>query len=229
MTNPAPARADLISTVADRLRQLIVSGRLAPGAPVIERDVARRLAVSRGTARAALRSLQQEGYVQSESVEKYSRFSVAPLTLVDLADLSAIMAALDSAAARMAAALESPARTALARALEGINEQLAEAIGESSDRRRAHELDRRFHRRYLTAAGPRLRAQWDATHAQLDRYTTLYHSALDPRSVVEHRAILAAIGAGRPAAAQSAAERNWLRSVARAARGIRQVGERGVW
>jgi DNA-binding GntR family transcriptional regulator len=229
MTSPAPARADLISTVADRLRQLIVSGRLAPGAPVIERDVARRLGVSRGTARAALRSLQQEGYVRSESVEKYSRFSVAPLTLEDLADLSAIMAALDSAAARMAAGLAPAKRAALEKTLRGINEQIAEAIRDGSDVRRAHELDRRFHRAYLPAAGARLRAQWDATHAHLDRYTTLYHSALDPGSVVEHRAIAAAIGAGRPAGAQAAAERNWLRSIARAARGIRRDGDRGVW
>src|SRR5689334_18554740 len=181
MTSPAPARADLISAVADRLRQLIGSGRLAPGAPVIEREVARRLAVSRGTARAALRSLQQEGYVRSESVEKYSRFSVAPLTLEDLADLSAIMAALDSAAARMAAALEPAERAALGKTLRGVNEQFAEVIRGGANVRRAHELDRRFHRAYVAAAGARLRAQWDATHAQLDRYTTLYHSALDPR------------------------------------------------
>src|SRR6185295_17711731 len=95
-------------------RELIVTGQLAPGAALIEREVGRRLDVSRGTARAALRSLQQEGYVRSDSVERYARFSVAPLTMDDLTDLSSVMAALDGAAGRMAAELEPKRRARLA-------------------------------------------------------------------------------------------------------------------
>ncbi|MEO8453190.1 MAG: GntR family transcriptional regulator [Gemmatimonadota bacterium] len=229
MTGPASLRADLIGTVADRLRQLIVTGQLAPGAALIEREVGRRLDVSRGTARAALRSLQHEGYVRSDSVERYARFSVAPLTMDDLADLSSIMAALDGTAARMAAEVEPKARAQLASRLTEINDHLSDSIGSRAGVKKAHELDRRFHEAYVTAAGPRLRGQWSATHAHLHRYAQLYSSALARRSVTEHRAIIAAIRAGKAPAAQAAAERNWLASVARAARGIRVAGERGVW
>jgi DNA-binding GntR family transcriptional regulator len=228
--SPGPKRADLISTVSDRLRELIASGRLAPGAPLIERELARRLAVSRGTARAALRSLQQEGYVASTSVEKYARFSVAPLTVDDLADLSTIMAALDAAAARMAAGLVRSARLALGRELAAINTRFQKAIERPAEVETAHELDRQFHGRYVAAAaGPRLEAQWVGTHTQFGRYTKLYRSALDRRSVTEHRSIIAAIRVGDPARAAAAAERNWLTSIGRAERGIRLAGEQGVW
>jgi DNA-binding GntR family transcriptional regulator len=188
------------------------------------------LAVSRGTARAALRSLQHEGYVQSTSVAKYARFAVAPLTVSDLTDLTIIMAALDSAAARMAAELAAGPRRALTAELKEANDRLAHALERSGDHHRAHELDRRFHRAYVgRAAGPRLQAQWDATHAQLHRYVRLYSSALDSGSPREHRAIVAAIRAGDPKTAHAAAEANWLGSIARAEAGIRAAGERGVW
>jgi DNA-binding GntR family transcriptional regulator len=223
-------RADLISQTSTQLRELITSGRLAPGAPLIEREVARRLRVSRGTARAALRSLQHEGYVRSTSVEKYSRFSVAPLTVDDLTDLSTIMAALDSAAARLVAELEPTHRARLVRDLKDANTRLEAAVTRATDPDQTHELDRLFHQLYVGAAGgPRLQEQWTATHAQLSRYTRLYSSALSDRSAIEHRAIITAIRSGDSAAAQRAAEANWLNSISRAEAGIRRAGERGVW
>ena len=56
-------RGDRVTVVYHRLRELIVRGRLAPGARIIETVIAARLGVSRTPVRAALQRLQQEGYV----------------------------------------------------------------------------------------------------------------------------------------------------------------------
>ena len=105
--------ADLVQTTSAAVRSLITSGRLPPGAPISERVVATRLGISRGTARGALRLLSQEGFVRASSPGRYSRFRVAPLTAADLTDLTILMAAIDSAGARLAAGLEPVARARL--------------------------------------------------------------------------------------------------------------------
>ena len=56
-------RQEVTALAYGRLRELIVSGRLAPGAPLIETDLSKRLGVSRTPVRAALQRLQQEGFV----------------------------------------------------------------------------------------------------------------------------------------------------------------------
>lgn len=50
---------------ADRLRDAIVTGALPTGSRLIEQDISRQLAVSRGPIREAIRELEQEGLVRS--------------------------------------------------------------------------------------------------------------------------------------------------------------------
>lgn len=69
--------------VADRLRSEILEGRLAPGAPVREVDVARRLQVSTTPVREALRLLAAEGLLE---VAANGRRTVATCTDATLAD-----------------------------------------------------------------------------------------------------------------------------------------------
>src|SRR5687768_9042809 len=76
-------RGDRVTVVYHRLRELIVRGRLAPGARIIETVIAARLGVSRTPVRAALQRLQQEGYVVVASPGQQSRMAVAPLTQED--------------------------------------------------------------------------------------------------------------------------------------------------
>ena len=61
-----------------QLRRLIVSGRLPPGARLIEMDLARRLGFSRTPIRGALRILLREGYVLAPDSGKRRRVVVAP-------------------------------------------------------------------------------------------------------------------------------------------------------
>jgi DNA-binding GntR family transcriptional regulator len=66
----APATA-----VYERLRGLIVRGQLAPGARLVERDIADRLGTSRTPVRSALQRLQQERYVTVADGGKHARWS----------------------------------------------------------------------------------------------------------------------------------------------------------
>src|SRR5690625_7825080 len=71
---------DRESSVYERLRELIVHGRLAPGSRIIETEIADRLSVSRTPVRSALQRLQQEGDIVSVSSGRQARPIVAALT-----------------------------------------------------------------------------------------------------------------------------------------------------
>src|SRR6266508_2983116 len=127
---PRAARGDRIARAYERLRELIVSGRLAPGSRIIESDIAERLGVSRTPARSALHRLQQEGYITGVARGTEPRLTVAPLTQDDARDLFAIIGAIEALAAQHVAGLERPERGRLVvklRQLNGALEQAAEA------------------------------------------------------------------------------------------------------
>src|SRR5512145_3147250 len=63
MTRPIPHRA-LYEEVAERLRQLIYSGELAPGTWIDERALVERFGTSRTPLREALKVLHAEGLVR---------------------------------------------------------------------------------------------------------------------------------------------------------------------
>lgn len=220
----------MIDDAHDRLRGLIVAGRLAPGAPIIETEVASMLGVRRAHLRVALQRLQQAGLVISSPISTYSRSRVAPLTLPDVTELLALIGALEGLAARNAADLAAPERRELATELRRINRDL-----KASSRATPiefHDLDRQFHDLYVTrAAGPRVRMMYDAIKPQADRYVLMYtaHALFDklPMSAVEHDAIVEAIADGDAGAAQRAAEANWRNATARFASFIEIAGERG--
>jgi len=79
--------ADRSSQVYAKLRDLIVRGRLAPGARITETDAAGRLGVSRTPVRAALQQLAQEGYIVVANAGLRRRPVVAPLTREDATEL----------------------------------------------------------------------------------------------------------------------------------------------
>jgi len=193
----------LAETAYDRLREGIVSLRLAPGAPLTELELTRRLRISRTPIRSALLRLQQEGLVTSVKPGS-NRLAVAPLTGDDMRELFLLVGALDGAAARLAAGLDAPARSALADELATLNRRLRQVAHttDPSDIRTAQELDLHFHHCYESAAsGPRLRAKLRALHAQRERYVRVYTQALIHAHAVkdsldEHGAIIDAIRAG---------------------------------
>ena len=219
--------------VYERLRALIIDGRLAPGTRLVETDVASRLGVSRTPVRGALQRLQQEGYVLDSPTLRQTRPTVAPLTSDDAHELFVLVGALEGLAASRAA-LGTPAeRTALATELAEINDAFRSAATASRpDHGRIFELDERFHRCYMQAAGRRVRSLHDTVKPQAERYERLYVSMLTPElhtSVVEHRAIIRAIRAGDAPAAQAAVETNWRNAAERLAAVVTATGERGSW
>jgi DNA-binding GntR family transcriptional regulator len=234
------ARQPIGRTLADaahsRLRDGIVTLRLAPGAPLTEVDLCRRLGISRTPVRAALLRLQQEGLVETIGLTRSGRVTVAPLTATDMRELFLMVGALDGVAARLAADLPDAPRRAVAREMETINARLrALSATAVADIRTAQELDLGFHRCYEQAAsGPRLLAKLTALHARRERYVRVYTEALiHTRSVQasldEHGAIVAAIGQGDVDAAERHAVFNYRNALERYWRIVAVHGERGSW
>jgi DNA-binding GntR family transcriptional regulator len=228
------ARKDRPQRVYEQLRQLIVTGRLAPGSRLVETDIATRFQVSRTPVRGALQRLQQEGYIVDSPSMRQSRPTVAPLTQEDATELFDIVARLEGLAGRLAAELPPGPRKALAAELTSVNTEFRRlAQVPRPDHQRLFELDERFHSTYVAAAaGPRLLALHRAVKPQAERYERLYVSFLAGElatSFGEHDLIIAAIGAGKPAAAEQAVQSNWHNAAERLSRVIEHAGERGRW
>ena len=219
--------------VYEQLRALIIDGRLAPGTRLVETDVASRLGVSRTPVRGALQRLQQEGYVVDSPTLQQTRPTVAPLTSEDAHELFLLVGALEGLAAFRAALGAAAERVALATDLTEINDAFrAPAEASRPDHARIFELDERFHRCYMKAAGPRVRSLHDTVKPQAERYERLYVSMLTSElhtSVAEHRAIVKAIRSGNAPAAQAAVETNWRNAAERLAAVVSAAGERGRW
>jgi DNA-binding GntR family transcriptional regulator len=227
-------RGDRVTLAYGRLRELIVGGRLAPGARIIETAVATRLGVSRTPVRAALQRLQQEGYVVVTSPGQQSRMSVSPLTQEDAQELFGMVSAIEGMAALLAARKPASERNVHVAALRQINEDLlAVSTAAVRDVGRVFELDRMWHRRCVEAgAGPRLLALHDSFKPQSERYGRIYSSALIdvmPTSVEEHEEVVQGIEAGDGEGAEQAMRRNWWNASERLSRVIESLGEQGSW
>ncbi len=230
----APRAVDRATQVYDQLRELIVRGRLAPGARITETDAAQRLGVSRTPVRAALQRLVQEGYVIVTTTGRRRKPSVAPLTREDATELLHIIAEIEGLAARYAASLNPKRRAELAQELRDLNQDLKRAAQERRpDANRIFDLDQTLHRRFVeAAAGSRLLALHEAIKPQAERYGRVYVSALTDAmltSVEEHAALIQAIEAGDPDGAQRAVLVNWRSAAARLSHVIDAMGERGSW
>jgi DNA-binding GntR family transcriptional regulator len=217
------------------LRELIVSGRLAPGTRLVETIAARRLGVSRTPVRSAFHRLQREGYaVAANEDDERQRLVVAPITAGDAADLFHIVGELEGLAGYYAAGIEREKRRPFVRELEKLNNRmLVESQAAEMDSYRVFQLDAAFHRRYVVeAAPPRLLALHDAIKPQAERYARLYVSALTDKldlSVTEHSVIVSAIEAGDAETAQRAIQTNWRNAAQRVGALISEWGESGDW
>ena len=227
-------RREATASAYQRVRDLIVSGRAAPGAPLVELELSQRLGVSRTPVRAALQRLQQEGFVTASRAGTMLRAIVAPMTAGDMREVFLMVGALESAAVTLAAALAPARRAALADTLQRLAENLGAASAtRPPDAARAHGLHVRFHRTCSgAAAGPRLLSELDVLQPQAERYQRVYASAVvqDPEDTAqEHDAIVAAIRAGDQHLAERAVMRHWRTSADRCSRVMTVLGERGNW
>jgi DNA-binding GntR family transcriptional regulator len=169
-----------------RIRDLIVSLDLPPGAIVSERDLMERLGLGRTPVREALRTLAQEGLV-----EVYPRrgIFVSSVDVRDLGSLSEIRAVLESYAARLAA---ERATAAERREAGALSEELDRTVGA----RQLIELDQRIHRHvYRCTHNPFLEKTLNEYYVLTLR---IWFLALDrverlDEAVQEHRELMTAI------------------------------------
>jgi DNA-binding GntR family transcriptional regulator len=221
MASPAAS-----GTAYERLRSLIVSGRVPPGSRLVETEFARRLDVSRTPVREAMRRLAHEGLAHVVSAGAKTQIAVAPVTRADLVDLFAIIGALEGVAGRGAAALGRDARRSMAARLAALN-----AAFETEARRRTRDFGAffashdRFHA-YLVerCASPRLRALIESVRPQVQRYEVIYAAAVGDdfsESLREHRAIVSAIRSGTADEVERAIRLNWSNSAKRLMMGSR--------
>jgi DNA-binding GntR family transcriptional regulator len=177
--------------VLTEIRRLIVSGELAPGAPVRQEAVAERLGVSRVPVREALKVLEGEGHVVYAAHRGYV---VAELSVDDLVEVYRLRELLEAEAIRVAVPRLSDADVeSIASAARDVD-----AAGRRGDLVEMTACNRDFHFLVFDAAGmPRLsrtlRQLWDAT----DVYRAVYFAGNGNRARVhaDHAAMLDALRA----------------------------------
>jgi DNA-binding GntR family transcriptional regulator len=223
-----------VGVAFQRIRELVVHGRLAPGTWIVEGDLCKHLNMSRTPVRGALYLLQREGYVIDSRNGSKSRMIVAPLTKEDASELYPIIGRVEGLAGRRAAALPQTERDELADKLRLVNDKLAQIARErSTSGPNIFDLDREFHRLLVSAgSGPRLKTLHQAIEPQAERYWRLYASSIIGElhlSVAEHEAIIAALVEGHPDRLERALQVNWENGCARLAKVIDNYGERGSW
>lgn len=97
--SPAPRRDDLRSVAYTRLKRMILTARLRPGAPLVERDLAAQLGISRTPIREAIARLTAEGLIIRRPRRAYL---VTAMGAEQVAGLYAVREALEALAVRLA-------------------------------------------------------------------------------------------------------------------------------
>ncbi|MGA2806512.1 MAG: GntR family transcriptional regulator [Terracidiphilus sp.] len=217
-----------------RIRELIVHGKMAPGTRIVEGDLCEYLNMSRTPVRGALYLLQREGYVIEHRNSSKARMIVAPLTKEDANELYPIIGRIEGLAGRRAATLPKSERDALASSLKLVNAKLRKIADERSyNGPEIFDLDHEFHRLVVAAgSGPRLSTLHQAVEPQTERYWRLYASAIINDlhvSVTEHEEIIAALLVGDLDRLERALCVNWENGCKRLAKVIDIFGERGSW
>lgn len=216
---PASKRADgeRISRVYEKLFEMIVKGRLPPGARIAEGPLAENLGVSRTPVRESLQRLRQEGLLVEVGGGSglRGRLAVAPLQRERMEELYALAGAIEALAVRGLSKLEATDREQLARRLEKIESAFhAEARRRAPEYDRLFELHRAFHRGLVEAvAGPETRAVLRTIRPQMDRYEWFYAPMAGPDFTPtrrEHAAIVEAVRHGSAGELERAVRANWL-------------------
>ncbi|WCM91850.1 GntR family transcriptional regulator [Acidovorax sp. NCPPB 2350] len=209
--------SSLHDNVAERLREQIFAGELAPGAFLDETALCERLAISRTPLREALKVLAAEGLLRHEP--RRGCF-VAEVTERDLDEIFPVIALLEGRAAHEATVRAGRADVA---ALEVLHQRLREhaAAGRIADYYAANHA---IHEAFIVLADNRWLAQVIGDLRKilrLARLQQLHAPGRLPQSLAEHLAVFAALQRGDAEAAEQAmrchllAQRVALRDIAR--------------
>lgn len=198
--SPAISRASLADAAYDVLQSAILRGELAPGSELSAVALAERYQVSRTPITEALQRLTHDGLVLQEP---HRQPRVVRLGREDVVEIYEMRTQLEAAAAERAATRMTP----------DVCEKLRSKLARLSGKRRpsnwaalAIEFDLEFHDAVAEAAGNRRLRDDIARYRRLVRcFCKLTgNDANLAAAIAEHRAILAAIEARRPAGARKA-------------------------
>lgn len=193
----------LRDSVTDALRRRIVSGDLAPGTRVVERQVAEQLGVSRVPVREALRALEREGFLEERATRG---MVVRRLDPDDVAMLFAVRESLEAVLAqRLVDVLD-------ADGIARLDDLVAEADAHARAGRRSDAVgaNAAFHALLVELAGSRVLTS--IIEPVAGRMAWLLNQHTDPALMVaEHRDIVDALR-GRDAARAAGVFREHLAS-----------------
>jgi phosphonate utilization transcriptional regulator len=183
-------QTSLTTLVQRELERRILGGELAPGAKLIETDIAAELGVSRGPVREAFRALEQASLVRTE---KNRGVFVRQVSLEEANEIYEVRAALEGLIGRLAARRIRPGQVEKIRAVV----KKMHAVGRARDAAAYYPLNVEFHELLVEAAGNRaLQANYRRIVNELDLYRreTISRSAENiPVSTREHEAIVNAV------------------------------------
>lgn len=189
-----PAPFSLTQQAYQWIKEAILTWELRPGAVLVERQLAKRLGISKTPVRDALLMLEQEGFVIKEP---YKGTSVTPISLKDAEEIRQLRETLEGLAVQIAASLFSPLDLDEARA----HISSAEVALEQGDVTHAAERVEKFHQLLVQRAGNKRLSYFIQ---QLDEHSQRLNMVLrqipgrSRRSIEEHKRILAAIEEDNP-------------------------------
>ncbi|MEO1201010.1 MAG: GntR family transcriptional regulator [Pseudomonadota bacterium] len=191
------AREDI--DVHAALLEAIDRGDYAPGARLVETELAERFGVSRTPVREALGRLEQQGLAARD---QRRGLTVAVLDHDQLGELYDLREVLEGFAAKLAARRASPAEIAVLREMVVADAAIADqpSVLARSNRRFHHQLHHASHNRYLDQMLERMRRS-----LVLLSGTTLGSPGRGAESDAEHDQIVAAIEVRDEEAAEAAA------------------------
>ena len=187
----APIHRLLPHEIADRLREMIVSGTLAPDEKINERELCEAFGVSRTPMREAVQALAKEGLIQL-TPRRGAR--VAPLTLEDLEEVFPIMGALEALAGELACRhITAEAVTEIRRCHDAMLAAYAKG-----DLAAYFPLNEEIHERIFRAAGNETLLQMRrslAARVRRGRFRANLSTGRWKQAVAEHEDIIAALEA----------------------------------
>jgi DNA-binding GntR family transcriptional regulator len=191
-------RVSLADQVRDYLVLEIAQGRLTPGTPVRELDIAQQLGTSQTPVREAFRELTAVGLLESQ-IHVGTR--VRNILEEDLVDGVPVRTALEGIAGRLAA-----------ERLDGDASSIREhfttmvAVAESGDRLAYASASTRFHRSIIVAArNESLLRSWNALGIEVMTILAMASNDMPLMDAAEsHREIVEALEAADPARAEAA-------------------------
>ena len=187
----AVARRVLHEAVADRLRELIIEGVLAPGAHLNERILCEQLQVSRTPLREAFRTLAGEGVIE---LMPNRGAVVAALSRADLEHAFELMTALEALAGELAAKRARPAEV---KRIRGLQADMTTAHARR-DLPAYYRLNRAIHALIVGLAGNPMLAE---SHARLNaklqavRFRSNLNREKWDAALAEHAAMVDALAA----------------------------------